>query len=77
MSVLVRVKALALLSSGFRFSFAQVVPTTPGPNEIYTANSNCTIAWEPDSTGTWKNMTIGKSRPRPPLLISLANAQSP
>jgi hypothetical protein len=41
------------------FSAGQVVPTTPGPNEIYKAGSNCTIAWNPDTSGSWKNLTIG------------------
>lgn len=51
---------LCLLSMGFLFSFAQVVPTTPGPNETYIADSNCTVAWNPDTGGTWTNMSIGR-----------------
>ena len=45
---------------GFLFSFAQVVPTTPGPNETYIADSNCTVAWNPDTGGTWTNMSFGR-----------------
>ncbi|KAL5530563.1 hypothetical protein ACEPAF_6821 [Sanghuangporus sanghuang] len=37
---------------------AQVQPTTPGPNETYTAGANCAIAWVPDSSGSWTNVTI-------------------
>ncbi|KAL5488213.1 hypothetical protein ACEPAI_6321 [Sanghuangporus weigelae] len=37
---------------------AQVQPMTPGPNETYAAGANCTIAWVPDSSGSWTNVTI-------------------
>lgn len=41
------------------FSVAQIGPTTPGPNETFKAGSPCKIAWIPDSSGSWTNMTIG------------------
>ncbi|KAH8113281.1 hypothetical protein DFH11DRAFT_1856924 [Phellopilus nigrolimitatus] len=37
---------------------AQLKPTAPGPNETFTAGSPCGVAWTPDSTGTWTNVTI-------------------
>ncbi|KLO08276.1 hypothetical protein SCHPADRAFT_798222, partial [Schizopora paradoxa] len=39
-------------------SLAQISPTTPGPNETYNAGSACKIAWTPDSSGSWTNLTI-------------------
>lgn len=39
---------------------AQLVPTTPGPNETYAVGSACTIAWKPDISGRWKNVSIGR-----------------
>ncbi|EJD00990.1 uncharacterized protein FOMMEDRAFT_29778 [Fomitiporia mediterranea MF3/22] len=41
-----------------RRAFAQLKPTTPGPNETYTAGSSCNISWAVDTSGTWKNVTI-------------------
>lgn len=44
----------------FPLALAQVTPTTPGPNATYDADSNCTIAWITDNSGSWTNMSIGK-----------------
>jgi hypothetical protein len=33
-------------------------PTTPGPTDVYDAGGQCTIAWVPDTTGTWTTMNI-------------------
>ena len=43
-----------------RRTFAQIVATTPGPNETYLADSTCKIAWDVDASGTWTNMSIGE-----------------
>ena len=33
-------------------------PTVPGPGNSYNEGSTCQIAWDPDTTGTWKTMYI-------------------
>ena len=33
-------------------------PSEPGPGAVYNEGSTCHIAWDPDTSGTWKNMTI-------------------
>lgn len=38
---------------------AQVTPLSPGPNETYFSGKYCQLSWQPDTTGLWKNMTIG------------------
>lgn len=43
-----------------RRTLAQLQPTTPGPNETYTAGSPCNIAWNVDKSGEWTNVTVGK-----------------
>ncbi|KAG8949262.1 hypothetical protein FRC04_008864 [Tulasnella sp. 424] len=37
---------------------AAAVLTGPAPGAIYYEGSSCIIQWNPDTTGTWKNMTI-------------------
>lgn len=37
---------------------ADVVPTAPGPNDVFNASSTCLIKWNVDTNGDWKNMTI-------------------
>ncbi|PBK69749.1 hypothetical protein ARMSODRAFT_956541 [Armillaria solidipes] len=37
---------------------ADVVPTAPGPNDVFNASSPCLIKWNVDTDGDWKNMTI-------------------
>ncbi|EJU06048.1 hypothetical protein DACRYDRAFT_37527, partial [Dacryopinax primogenitus] len=37
---------------------ATLTPTAPGPGDVYTAGGQCPISWMPDTTGTWKNVTI-------------------
>ncbi|KAK0468481.1 uncharacterized protein EV420DRAFT_1224872, partial [Desarmillaria tabescens] len=37
---------------------ADVVPTAPGPNDVFNASSPCLIKWNVDADGDWKNMTI-------------------
>lgn len=45
---------LALVSS----TSSALTPVAPGPGDIFHAGSNCTIVWNADSTGTWKNLSI-------------------
>lgn len=52
--------AILLLSLHALLTWGQVMPTTPGPNETYTAGSLCSVAWDLGASGTWKNMTIGE-----------------
>ena len=58
-----------LASSAFSFSIlslafasivgAQVNPTDPGDvGASFNEGTTCHIAWTPDTTGKWKNMTI-------------------
>ncbi|KAI0074485.1 hypothetical protein K474DRAFT_1570617, partial [Panus rudis PR-1116 ss-1] len=37
---------------------ADPVPTDPGPGDVFNEGSTCHIAWEVDTTGTWKIMNI-------------------
>lgn len=39
--------------------FADLVPIIPRPGDSFSAFSECTIGWEADTSGTWKNITIG------------------
>ena len=59
-STLVSLLAVILFNRRLGVVLAQMQPTTPGPGETYTAGANCTIAWVPDSSGSWTNVTIGK-----------------
>jgi hypothetical protein len=38
---------------------ADLIPTAPGPGQTFNAGSNCTIIWDVDRSGLWKNVTIG------------------
>ncbi|KAG8902430.1 hypothetical protein FRB99_004493 [Tulasnella sp. 403] len=37
---------------------ASVVPTAPGPGDMFRQGAVCSIQWNVDTTGDWKNMTI-------------------
>ncbi|KZT20351.1 hypothetical protein NEOLEDRAFT_1034111, partial [Neolentinus lepideus HHB14362 ss-1] len=39
-------------------ALADLVPVAPGPGDIFYTGSNCTIVWDVDTTGTWKNVSI-------------------
>ncbi|KZT74375.1 hypothetical protein DAEQUDRAFT_190275 [Daedalea quercina L-15889] len=49
---------LAMSVSLASLALADVTPTAPGPNETFIAGFNCTVDWDADMSGTWKNMTI-------------------
>ncbi|CCM01600.1 uncharacterized protein FIBRA_03660 [Fibroporia radiculosa] len=36
-----------------------IAPLAPGPGDIFAAGSDCTLKWSVDTSGTWKNVTIG------------------
>ena len=40
-------------------ALADVAPTAPGPGQTFNAGSICTVEWDADQSGTWKNVTIG------------------
>jgi len=48
--------ALLLLS---RFALGAVTPIAPGPGEVFTAGSTCSVSWTPDESGEWKSFSIG------------------
>lgn len=54
---------------------ADVVPTAPGPNDVFNASSPCLIKWNVDTDGDWKNMTISTATRlcQPPFLTFLQN----
>ena len=33
-------------------------PLSPSPGEVFNEGSECTVVWNPDTTGTWKEMNI-------------------
>ena len=52
------VSSLALLVLS-RLALGAVTPTAPGPGEVFTAGSECSIAWTADQSGKWKSFSIG------------------
>ena len=38
---------------------AAFTPTAPGPGDSYNTGLNCSISWQADTGGIWKNVTIG------------------
>lgn len=39
-------------------SLAEPVPSEPSPGSKFNAGATCHIAWDPDTSGTWKQMSI-------------------
>ncbi|TBU45388.1 hypothetical protein BD309DRAFT_718509 [Dichomitus squalens] len=35
-----------------------VVPTAPGPNDVFKEGAQCTFSWTPDPSGQWKQLTV-------------------
>ena len=35
-----------------------VVPTAPGPSDVFNEGTNCTIKWNPDPAGLWKETNV-------------------
>ena len=48
--------ALLLLS---RLALGAVTPIAPGPGDVFTAGSKCSVSWAPDEPGEWKSFSIG------------------
>jgi hypothetical protein len=53
------VRFLSALTAIPMFALAAVVPTGPGPNNVFQVGSYCSIEWTIDNSATWTNMTIG------------------
>ncbi|OSX60246.1 hypothetical protein POSPLADRAFT_1092751, partial [Postia placenta MAD-698-R-SB12] len=41
-----------------RLVLGDLTPVAPGPGESFTAGSECTLQWDADTTGAWKNVSI-------------------
>lgn len=39
-------------------AYCSVVPTAPGPNEVFKEGQGCNLSWKLDTTDTWKNFTV-------------------
>ncbi|KAI0650801.1 hypothetical protein C8Q79DRAFT_868422, partial [Trametes meyenii] len=50
--------ALIVLAASAGMSLAAVTPTAPGPGDSFAAGSDCTIKWNADDAGEWKNVSI-------------------
>ncbi|KAI0677609.1 hypothetical protein C8Q78DRAFT_100679 [Trametes maxima] len=50
--------SLVVLAASAGMSLAAVTPTAPGPGDSFAAGSDCTIKWNADSTGEWKNVSL-------------------
>ena len=66
---------LAVSASLAALAVAEVTPTAPGPNETFTAGSNCSIQWDADTSGAWTNMTIGVPDAQSAMLRYLLTAR--
>lgn len=42
-----------------------LIPIAPGPGDTFNAGGNCTIQWDVDQSGVWKNVTVGEPVLRP------------
>ncbi|KAG9015447.1 hypothetical protein FRB94_000051 [Tulasnella sp. JGI-2019a] len=49
---------LLLMSVSIYVASSAVAPTAPGPGSTFDEGSMCTVEWEVDTTGEWKDMTI-------------------
>ena len=49
---------LAALVAGSALVRAEVVPTAPGPGDVFQDGGKCTFTWTADTTGTWKTMNV-------------------
>ncbi|EPQ56189.1 hypothetical protein GLOTRDRAFT_137993 [Gloeophyllum trabeum ATCC 11539] len=50
--------ALTALFASSLVARADPTPNEPGPGSVFNEGSTCHIAWDPDTTGQWKNMAI-------------------
>lgn len=35
-----------------------VIPTAPGPGDVFKQGGDCTLSWTPDPSGTWKQTDV-------------------
>ncbi|KAI0718585.1 hypothetical protein C8T65DRAFT_737227 [Cerioporus squamosus] len=35
-----------------------IVPTAPGPSDVFKEGTNCTLSWNPDPSGLWKETNV-------------------
>ncbi|TKA53070.1 hypothetical protein B0A53_03950 [Rhodotorula sp. CCFEE 5036] len=50
--------AALLVLSAAQAAYADVVPTAPGPGEVFRVGQKCNIQWDLDTTGTWTSFEI-------------------
>ena len=50
--------SLAALIASAAFVHAEVVPTAPGPGDIFKEGGQCTFTWDVDASGVWKTMNV-------------------
>ncbi|PIL24790.1 hypothetical protein GSI_12676 [Ganoderma sinense ZZ0214-1] len=50
--------SLAALIASAAFVHAEVVPTAPGPGDIFKEGGQCTFTWDVDTSGVWKTMNV-------------------
>lgn len=49
---------LTLLAATAIYVRADPNPSSPGPGDVFIEGKPCTISWDVDLTGVWKNMNI-------------------
>ncbi|GAA5866315.1 hypothetical protein JCM3774_006613 [Rhodotorula dairenensis] len=50
--------AALLVLSAAQQAYADVIPTAPGPGEVFRVGQKCNIQWDLDTTGTWTSFEI-------------------
>ncbi|GAA5891943.1 hypothetical protein JCM8208_002946 [Rhodotorula glutinis] len=50
--------ALVALSFAAQLARADVVPTAPGPGEVFRVGEKCDVEWNLDTTGNWTDFSI-------------------
>ena len=50
--------SLAAFIVSAAFVHAEVVPTAPGPGDIFKEGGQCSFTWDADTSGVWKTMNV-------------------
>lgn len=50
--------SLAALIASAALVHAEVVPTAPGPGDIFKEGGQCSFTWDADTSGVWKTMNV-------------------
>lgn len=50
--------SLAAFIASAAFVRAEVVPTAPGPGDIFKEGGQCSFTWDADTSGVWKTMNV-------------------